>query len=75
MKRKSSRQPSLYEAARNIVFQPALTPIEAAALPAKEAKGFGTLGHARAMWQLDAPLQSGERTTRLGGWHLQRQNI
>ncbi len=36
----------------DIVFHPALTPIEAAMLPAKEPKrGFGALAHARASWR------------------------
>ena len=75
MKRKPSRT---YDAATDaaIIFQPAITPIEAAALPARETRDRGALHHAKAAWKLDGA--SGQGTVskaRLGGWHLQRQNI
>lgn len=36
----------------DIVFQPAITPIEAAMIPAKEERrGYGALAHAKASWR------------------------
>ena len=36
----------------DIVFQPAITPIEAAMLPARaQRRGYGALRHARESWQ------------------------
>lgn len=75
MRRKPNRT---YDAAMDaaIIFRPAITPIEAAALPAREARERGALHHAKAAWQLDGtPGRRAPGRARLGGWHLQRQNI
>lgn len=75
MRRKPNR---MYDAALDaaIIFQPAITPIEAAALPARETRGYGSLHHVKSLWQLDGGAgRNATGTTRLGGWHLQRQNI
>ena len=74
MRRKPNRNDEFLNDA-DIIFQPAVTQIEAAALPALEVRGYGALKHARSMWRLDEAAPRSARTTSLGGWHLQRQNI
>lgn len=59
---------------RDIVFQRAVTPIEAAALPAIEARPMGALHHARQVWRLGGHAQ-GKEPARLAVWKNQRQNI
>lgn len=58
MKKKASAAPQ-----REIVFQPALAPLEASVIPAKEKRPYGALKLARASFALDAPRAvSGRRS-------------
>ena len=64
------------ELARQVAFAPALTPLEAAMLPARPAPRRGALSMARAAFAPGAPRrQEGIRLPRLLGWGPHRQNI
>lgn len=39
--------------ARDVVFRPAVEPIEAAALPARPARSLSALHHALTLWKFD----------------------
>lgn len=61
---------------REVVFMPALSPIEAAVLPAREARPLGALHHAKAAFDLDArQRREGISGLRLRGWGPHRQKI
>ncbi|MDO5299204.1 MAG: hypothetical protein Q4F18_07220 [Clostridia bacterium] len=72
MKRKLERQNTSPE---DVVFLPAITPIEAAVIPARDVRGYGALHHARAAWR---PGESGRtdafsvRMPKLRAWGPRR---
>ncbi len=60
----------------DIVFTPALSPIEAAVLPARQERSLGALHHAKAAFDLDArEKRAGIPGLRLRGWGPHRQKI
>lgn len=65
-----------WEDNREVVFTPALTPMEAAVLPAREPRPLGALHHAKAAFDLDArERRAGIPRLRLRGWGPHRQKI
>lgn len=64
---------------REIVFTPAISPIEAAVIPAREARPLGALHHAKAAFDYEAhdarEKRAGITGLRLRGWGPHRQKI
>lgn len=61
---------------RDIAFQPALTPMEAAMLPALPPHRYGALAHVRASFAPGRPAQrAAARMPKLRGWGPQRTKI
>lgn len=59
-----------------VVFRPAVSPIEAAVLPARQARPLGALHHAKASFDLDAREKRADGyRLRLRGWGPHRQKI
>ena len=54
--------------AREIVFLPALAPLEASVIPAAEKRGYGALRYAREAFCLDARAQAGNARQRAKIW-------
>ena len=58
----------------DVIFQPALTPMEAAMLPARMPRRMGALRHARESFAPGGRKPAG-RSLRLPGWGPHRQKI
>lgn len=62
--------------AADVIFQPALTPLEAAMLPAQAKPGTGALHLAQAAWRPGGTaLKNGARQPKLTRWGVQRTKI
>lgn len=75
MKRKMDR-PKTY--GQDVVFLPAVTPIEASVIPAKDARGYGALHHAKASFRPGSMEKNGGfavRMPKLSAWGPQRTKI
>ena len=73
MKKLKAQDPFL---AQNVVFAPALTPMEAAMLPAQGRPRRGALALARASFAPgEGKREEGIRLPRLPGWGPHRQKI
>lgn len=57
MKRNLERQNT---SSADVVFLPAITPIEAAVIPARDVRGYGALRHAKEAWR---PGETARRET------------
>lgn len=53
---------------REVVFLPALAPLEASVIPAAEKRRTGALRHARESFRLDGQTQAGDRRQRAKIW-------
>ena len=53
---------------REIVFLPALAPLEASVIPAAEKRRYGALRHAREAFRLDGQTQASDARQRAKIW-------